>query len=611
MASVEELLQPIPGPSPGGENIRYTQQFDKLKEARRQGGDWLSEDSAVDYGPVIKLSEEILLKKSKDLQVAAWLAEGWLAKQGFSGFRNGLLVLHGLVENFWDTLYPEMEDGDEGLRLAPLDWAGAYLELPLRQAPLTKGGHNLLQYKESQMIGGPPDPDQANDDPEWDKKRAAFDAAVAEGKTTSDVFDAGLQKTSKDFLIKQVDELTAILGQIQTFQELCEQKFKDEQPSFSKIRSALDEILVTASSLLEKKRIAEPDADTEESGETASAEEGEGAEAGAVTVGRVKKRARVVAGLEPESPEDAADRLAAIAAWLRVQDPQNPAPYLLLRGYRWGELRASGASAPDPLLLDPPPTEMRVQVKRLSLESSWEEVIQAGESVMASPGGRGWLDLQRFIVQACENQGYSAVAAAIKSSLKSLLTDMPDLLNMMLMDDSPAANAETAAWIRENILPPEPLPQPETTGGPEEYEMFQPAAGPALQGSDGQQGEMRPPDAFELAQEALRTGNKEQAIEILVREMALERSGRARFHRKMQLAQICLSIGRQMVARPILEDMASEIATRKLDEWEPAELVAHTLALLYRCLEGDSERKQQIYSWICRLDPMQALACLK
>lgn len=38
MATVEELLQPIPGPNPSGENIRYTPQFDKLKESRRAGG---------------------------------------------------------------------------------------------------------------------------------------------------------------------------------------------------------------------------------------------------------------------------------------------------------------------------------------------------------------------------------------------------------------------------------------------------------------------------------------------------------------------------------------------------------------------------------------------
>jgi hypothetical protein len=92
--------------------------------------------------------------------------------------------------------------------------------------------------------------------------------------------------------------------------------------------------------------------------------------------------------------------------------------------------------------------------------------------------------------------------------------------------------------------------------------------------------------------------------------MAQERSGRARFMRKMQLSQICLSMGKQVVAKPILEDLAGEVEKRRLDEWEAADTVAHALVLLYRCME-DGERKQQLYNWICRLDPVQALACTK
>src|SRR3982751_328388 len=100
MATVEELLAPISESSPCGENIRYTTGFDKLKETRRQSGDWLSEGGSVDYLQVTKLCEDILLKKSKDLQVSVWLVEAWLARQGFTGFRSGLSLIHGLLENY-------------------------------------------------------------------------------------------------------------------------------------------------------------------------------------------------------------------------------------------------------------------------------------------------------------------------------------------------------------------------------------------------------------------------------------------------------------------------------------------------------------------------------
>jgi type VI secretion system protein ImpA len=75
-----------------------------------------------------------------------------------------------------------------------------------------------------------------------------------------------------------------------------------------------------------------------------------------------------------------------------------------------------------------------------------------------------------------------------------------------------------------------------------------------------------------------------------------------------------MSTGHEAIAFPILNEMANEIEQRKLEEWEPSEVVAHPLALLFRCmnqLDGDAEGKKKLYARICRLDPVQALACAK
>ena len=42
-------------------------------------------------------------------------------------------------------------------------------------------------------------------------------------------------------------------------------------------------------------------------------------------------------------------------------------------------------------------------------------------------------------------------------------------------------------------------------------------------------------------------------------------------------------------------------------------MVAHPLALLYKCLAADAspEERQKLYSWICRLDPLQAMNVTK
>jgi len=107
----DDLLNPIPGENPSGESLRYAPVFDKIKEARRADddapqGDWQFERKTADYPLVIKLAGEALATKSKDLQVAAWLTEAILRKEGFRGLRAGLELIKGLVENFWDTLLP-------------------------------------------------------------------------------------------------------------------------------------------------------------------------------------------------------------------------------------------------------------------------------------------------------------------------------------------------------------------------------------------------------------------------------------------------------------------------------------------------------------------------
>jgi type VI secretion system protein ImpA len=615
MALRDDLLKPISDANPSGQNARYDPNYDKVADLRRTKEDPLAGTIPPDWKTVVKLAEDLLTKKTKDLQLAVWLTEAYIVLRGISGLKDGLILIKDYVENYWDTVYPELEDGDAGMRLAPLDWLGGkYLETPLKSAPITKGPHNYYQYQQSQIVGFRP----ADDDygPDVDERRAKWDESEKEGKVTGEAFKAGFDRTPKQQIVDLVNELNDIQTLISELNAICEQKFTDEPPSFSGLSNIVQQIQIAAETLLDEKRKTEPDEGQEPPGEPQDEQESAEAYASPADSGSaeaaprlVKKKRKVLGGIEPADMDEIGDRLAAIADFMRANDVGNPGSYLMLRGYRWGELRASGGAAPDPALLDPPPTEVRTTLKKSMLEGSYEDVVREGEQAMATTAGRGWLDLQRYVVTALENMGYTAPASAIKSELKALLQDMPGLLGMTLMDDTPVANSETQEWIRQNVLPPPPEPPPAEEPPPQpvvdysSYYQQEPA-----QDSGEPSGEPLPPDAFQLAQEAARNGNPAQAIEILTREMSQERSGRARFNRKLQLAQICLSLGQTAIAKPILEELTAEIEKRKLEEWETGEMVAHALSLLYHCLDGEAEqaRKQEIYRSICRLDPLQA-----
>ena len=90
-----------------------------------------------------------LLPEASDLQLGAWLTEAALRREGFAGLRQGIEPQTGLLREFWDTVYPENEDGDLEMRAAPLEWMGAYLDAAVRNAPLTRSGLGYFKFKRS------------------------------------------------------------------------------------------------------------------------------------------------------------------------------------------------------------------------------------------------------------------------------------------------------------------------------------------------------------------------------------------------------------------------------------------------------------------------------
>ena len=118
-------------------------------------------------------------------------------------------------------------------------------------------------------------------------------------------------------------------------------------------------------------------------------------------------------------------------------------------------------------------------------------------------------------------------------------------------------------------------------------------------------------DPHALATEAMRKGQPQKAFEILYKEVERQRSGRGRFQRKLQLAQLCIGAGKDAIAQPLLDDIQAAVETYKLEEWEDREMVAGVLAFLLQAskkIQGDAKAKQAIFERICRLDPVQAFS---
>ena len=599
----DDLLNPIEGPNPSGASLRYDPVYDKVKEARREEAQpppgMTEQDRKVsDNTQVIRVTTELLTNKTKDLQLAAWLTEALLKQKGFAGLKDGLALCCGLVEKFWDTVYPEIEDGDAESRGAPLGFLGVKLDIPLKLVPIVeKAKYTLFDYQQSREVGYE---DQVKGD-EAKKKRATL---IKEGKVAPELFDKAFEETPKKFYAQAEKDLDGCLDNLARLKKSCNEKFGDEGPTFGPLQSALEATRHQIHAFLQKKREKEPDpVEPVPAAEGAPGAEREGAAAGAGPV-RTGVLITVEGSSEPADRIDAIKKVAEAAAFLRHREPQSPASYLMLRGLRWGELRAAIDQA-DPTKLEAPPTELRRHLKKLLLDKKYEELLDAAENAMALPCGRAWLDMQRFVVEACEGLGigYEAIARAIRSELKALVTDIPQLLDATLMDETPAANAETRAWLV--TLSQAPAATSSTDGA---------AANAASSNGLGSRWPGQPSDAYVAALQALREGQERKAFEILQQDIARKRSGRERFRRRMQLVEICATTNKPNVAQPILDDVAAAIENHKLDEWEDPALIASALATLMKMsvkIQADKAAQQKLFERICRLDPAQALGDAK
>lgn len=593
----EDILAAIPGENPSGIDLRYDNKllvFDKIKEARRQDdelnqGAWQSERKTANWPLVIKLAQDTLATVSKDLQLAGYLTEALLQTEHFPGLRVGLELTYRLLTEYWDTVYPMIEDGDRELRARPLSWLNITLDLPIRSTPIASAGYSDLSYRESRVVG-------YEDQVKTDKDRKARTEMIQRGKLAPDVFDKAFADTPKAFYLQAEKDLDAsldILGKLDTF---CDERLEDDAPGFTKLRTALTDVRYSVHLLLEKKREKEPDPIEEPPPEQTADEQVGGLDASTSAPGVA------MLGAEPADMRQATAMIIAAAAFMRKREPSNPAPYLLLRGLRWGELR-SARSLGDSPMLEAPPTEVRQQIKRLAISKRWSELLEAGEKAMSLPGSRAWLDLQRLSVAACNALGeeYQPIATAIQSELRALLNDLPELLDATLLDDTPAANPETREWL-QNLSTPS-LPGPPT--------VEEEAATEARTHRNGAPTWLaQAVDPYILAKDALAAGHEEKAFAIMRVVIARQRSGRHRFRRTMETIELAIAAGKDSVAQPLLEDIAASIEAHKLDAWEDPEQIASDLTKLMRYskrIQASAADKQKLFERICRLDPVQAL----
>jgi type VI secretion system protein ImpA len=236
---LDAIGAPISDESPSGEDLRYAKDYDDIKEARRADddvpqGEWQRETKSADWDKVTRIALDALTSKTKDLQIAAWLTEALANEEGFAGVESGLRVLSVLLTNFWDTVYPLIEDDDYDYRVAPLEFLNDKLTAAIKNIPLTDPratqGYSFLKWKESRDVGY-----------ESDSRRERREELVSDGKLPAEEFDTAVAKTSAAFYKALADALTACTEAFSELDAKIDEMFGSHAPRMSDIGQVLDE----------------------------------------------------------------------------------------------------------------------------------------------------------------------------------------------------------------------------------------------------------------------------------------------------------------------------------------------------------------------------------
>jgi type VI secretion system protein VasJ len=105
MEIIELGKAPISSDMPSGEDIRYEPVYEELQNEIEKLSS-VTTDSQINWDNVVLLASTILSEKSKNLLVASYLCVGLLQSKGLQGLVSGISMYRGLLEGFWDSLFP-------------------------------------------------------------------------------------------------------------------------------------------------------------------------------------------------------------------------------------------------------------------------------------------------------------------------------------------------------------------------------------------------------------------------------------------------------------------------------------------------------------------------
>ncbi|TDR79837.1 type VI secretion system protein TssA [Paludibacterium purpuratum] len=330
---IAALLAPISDAAPAGEDLSYDLLLDEIREARRSDdptlaqGDWEQAIKTADWRKATRLCEQGLCQRGKDLQLVVWYGEARAKLDGFAGAAQGLHLLEGWLERYWENGFPEYDPNDLDERVSKIEWYAMQLAQALRMAPMVDprhGGYSWLDWKTSREVEN-----HALKDPD------ARSRALADGKLDGETFDKGVTQSGLPWFKQLSAEIELAWKRYQSLDLLSVERFGDAFPSLAELWRALSDCREVVERLMQQ-----------QFGVNTAQKEPEMTPAAPAVVAvpqtsATAPQAAALAG-QPRGPlqsrADAVRMLREVSAYFRQHEPHSPVSMLAERAARWAEM---------------------------------------------------------------------------------------------------------------------------------------------------------------------------------------------------------------------------------------------------------------------------------
>jgi type VI secretion system protein ImpA len=318
------LLAPIGQDNPCGEWLRHDRVYAQVSEARREDdaslpqGIWVQPPKRADWALVEQLCSEALARRSKDLQLAAWLTEAWLRQRGLAGLVEGLQLITSLLEQYWAGLYPKLDADDLESRLAPFIWLNKHGAIALGSLQLASGAapdgraYTLVEWDRVLRNEQHAPPPPAN------SRNAPVSTELLLGRQH---FSAAVSMTPAQFYTEQRVQLHGAGVALDRMAIVLDGLLGGDAPSMAGLEARLDDyfrVLHELAGVPWQEELEEED------------------DMG--TVQEIPPVRAADSGSGLRSREEAFRRLDEVADYLLRTEPHSPVPYLVKRAVTWGAM---------------------------------------------------------------------------------------------------------------------------------------------------------------------------------------------------------------------------------------------------------------------------------